>query len=473
MDRSKQTKIRKQDLHENELMLTAVGRATFEWFRRRQNPDTGLIFDRGPRAAPATIAGVGFGLTIYPIAVHRGWIKRADAVNYALKVLRVLANAKQGPDAEGCSGYKGYFYHFLDPKTGLRARAPEFWDSELSSIDTGLLMAGVRFAATYFDQSTADEREIRVLSDRLYEGVEWTWLLTPDGAIGHGWTPEQGMIPNAYRGYSEALLLYLMALGSTSHPIPDASWQIVTGNPTIEKGYGKRYVSMPGTPLFCYQYPHCWVDFRGIRDALNRSLRIDWFENSKRATRAQHIYACQNPQGFRAYSDLDWGLTASDGPGSRAANIYHAVTRAFYGAPHERPAHKTLIKSINGQQREFRSYSERGAPHGFDDGTIAPTAAIGSLPMTPDLVLPTMRHWLLTRPELFSDEGFTDAFNPTFEPSQPSGWVDPERVAIDQGPIGIMIENYRSGFCWKVMHRDPALRQALTRAGFTGGWLGG
>jgi hypothetical protein len=469
--RNLQISSRKLYLRENELMLGTVGRATFEFFRKRQNPDTGLIFDRGPNPAPATIAGVGFGLTIYPIAVYRQWIKRADAVAYTLKVLRVLAQGKQGQDKAGCSGYKGFFYHFLDPKTGLRAMAPEFWDSELSSIDTALLMAGVRFAATYYDQQTADEQEIRMLCQRLYDGVEWTWLLHEEGTIGHGWTPEQGMIPNVYGGFSEALLLYLLALGSNTHPIPATSWGVLLANPVIEKGYGKQYVSMPGTPLFCYQYPHCWVDFRGIRDDLNRRMRIDWFENSRRATLAQHRYACLNPEGFRGYDALNWGLTASDGPGPRHDVIYEAVSKAFYQAPHLRPVHRIVTKIIDGKERTFRFYSERGAPHGFDDGTIAPTAAISSLPFAPELALPTMRHWLLTRPELFSDEGFTDAFNPTFDPDKPSGWVDPERVAIDQGPEGIMIENYRSGFPWEIMRRDPVLRQALIRAGFRGGWL--
>lgn len=440
-------KTRKERQSSDEVVLDRVQRATFQWFLDCQNKDTGLIWDRSRPGCPATIAGVGFALTVYPVAVKRGWILRDEAVAYALKVLRVLANAPQGDGKSGFSGHRGFFYHFLDPASGLRATAPTFWDSELSTIDTGLLMAGVSFARTYFSKRNGCEKEIRSLCTALLERAEWSWMIREDMKIFHGWTPENGIISHVYSGYSEALLLYLQALAPRNRPAPASCWTSLMDGVKAERFGGKPYIAMPGTPLFCYQYPHCWIDFDGIADDTNRRLGFDYFQNSVRATRAQHRYAVQNPNGWRGYDELDWGLTACDGPGNGT-------------------------KVVDNRERQFRGYSERGCPRGFDDGTIAPTAAISSIVYTPRKSLRTMRFWLKHRPEIFSDmSGFADAFNPTFDTSKPSGWVGSDRVAIDQGPIILMIENYRSRFVWKVMRKDRALRRALRRAGFTGGWL--
>lgn len=432
----------------DEEILDRVQRSTFQWFLDCQNHDTGLIFDRTRPGCPATIAGVGFALTAYPVAVHRGWIARSEAVAYALKVLRVLTSAPQGDGKSGFSGYRGFFYHFLDPATGLRATAPTFWDSELSTIDTGLLMMGVSFARTYFTKRNAEEKEIRALCTTLLERVDWAWMLRADMKIHHGWTPEKGTITHVYAGYSEALLLYLQALAPKKRPAPASCWTALMDGVKAEAlGGGRKYIAMPGTPLFCYQYPHCWVDFRGIADDTNRRLGFDYFENSVRATRAQHRYSVSNPNGWTGYNRLDWGLTACDGPGDGT-------------------------KVVDGRERSFRGYSERGCPRGFDDGTIAPTAAISSVAFTPKLSIRTVRYWLEQRPELWSDTaGFVDAFNPTHDLTKPSGWVGSDRVAIDQGPIVLMIENHRSEFVWKVMRKDRSLKRALLRAGFTGGWL--
>ncbi len=429
----------------DEQILERVQKATFQWFLDNQNDDTGLIFDR-TKPSPATIAGVGFALTAYPVAVNRKWIRRQVAVDYAVKVLRVLACAPQGDAPQGTSGYRGFFYHFLDPKTGLRAAPPEFWHSELSTIDTALLMAGVTFARAYFSRRNVIEDEIRRLCTQLLERVEWNWMVRTDYKILHGWTPEQGVIPHVYQGYSEALLLYLLALAPEENPVPSQCWTSLFDGVRAESLGGKPYIAMPGTPLFCYQYPHCWVDFRGIRDDINRRFGFDYFENSVRATKAQHHHSMENPNQWRGYSDLDWGLTACDGPGNGT-------------------------KSIDGKERIFRGYSERGAPRGFDDGTLAPTAAISSIPFTPRQSIRTMRYWLEQRPELFSDiSGFADSFNPTYDSTGPSGWIDDDRIAIDQGPIVLMIENYRSEFVWKVMSKDASLKRALRRAGFAGGY---
>ncbi len=443
--------------HANELLLERVARAHFQYFLDYQDRDTGLILDRTREDGPATIAGVGFALPAYAAASRRHWISRGEAIGYTLKVLRLLWAVPQGEEAHGRSGYRGFFYHFLDPKSGQRATAPRFWNSELSSIDTALLMAGVRFAAAFYKRDTPEEAEIRQLADQLYNRVEWSWLLRPDGLIGHGWSPEQGMIESVYSGYSEALLLYLLALGSPTDPVPDSSWQALCRHYQTANYTGKKqgtFITMPGTPLFCYQFPHCFVDFRGIKDDVNRELGFDYFENSRRATLAQHRYAVLNPENFVGYDHKNWGLTACDGPG------HHKAT-------------------VNGKERQFSWYRERGAPFGHDDGTIAPTAAMSSLPFAPKLVLKTASHWLKHRPELFSRHGFADAFNDSFRISPAPGgtssasatWVDQERIAIDQGPVVLMFENYRGGLIWQTMRRDPVLQRALKKAGFKGGWL--
>jgi len=427
--------------------LDTVQNAHFQFFKDMTNDKTGLVKDRSRDDSAASIAAVGFALSVYPIAAERGFISRKEASDWALKVLRTLWRAPQGPEPEGNSGYHGYFYHFLDPATGLRAAPPVYWHSELSSIDTALLMAGVRFARNYFDGNGADETEIRDLSDKLFNRVEWDWLLVrtidqnPNiGCLLHGWIPETGLIKNVYKGYSEAPLLYLLAMGSPTHAIPQTSWATFIGGAKTETFYRQRIIRCPGSPLFVYQYPHCFIDFRGIFDDNNRRVGFDYFENSRRATIAQHLYAKKNPKGFRGYDSLNWGLTACDGPG-------------------------------NGSNPKFLGYSERGCPDGTDDGTIAPTAALSSLPFTPSIVWPTLRYWLKYRPELFGKHGFVDAFNPTFDSTSESGWIDPETISIDQGPVLIMIENYRSQFAWKVMHKDEVLRKGLEQAGFVGGWL--
>lgn len=429
----------------DELMMERVQRAHFQYFLDYQCKETGLIHDR-TRKSPATIAGVGFALTAYPIAVKRQWISRADAISYTLKVLRNLSTVPQSESATGSNGYRGFFYHFLDPETGVRAVSPKWWNSELSSIDTALLMAGIRFARNYYVRDNSSEAEIRKLADAIYDRVDWQWLMRENKLIGHGWSPESGLIKHDYHGYSEALLLYLLAIGSGTHALPPESWKALFNENQEATHYKQHYIAMPGTPLFCYQYPHCWVDFRGINDDINRRLGFDYFQNSVRASKAQHQYAIENPKGFKDYNALDWGLTACDGPGDGK-------------------------KSWNGKEVEFRGYSERGCPAGFDDGTIAPTAAVSALPFLPEASIKTIRHWLENRPEIFSMHGFADAFNPTFDPLKPSGWVDEERLAIDQGPIVIMIENYRSGFPWWVMSGDAVIRRGLNRAGFRGGWL--
>jgi hypothetical protein len=428
-------------------LLGRVERAHFNYFLKNQNPKTGFVLDRSAPTSPASIAAIGFSLTAYACAVKRGWVSRKEALAYTTKVLETLYTTPQGDEASGTSGYRGWYYHFLEPDTGLRSTSPRYWNSELSTIDTALLMAGVLFARNYFSGVSAGEVHVRDLATKLYERVEWDWMFREDKVVLHGWTPENGVIKHVYKGYSEAPLLYILALGSPTHPAPDGAWQAYLADTTVAHNYDLDYIKMPGEPLFCYQYPHAWIDFRGIADGVAMKAGFDFFENSRRMALVHYRYAQDNPKKFAGYGGFDWGLTACDGPGDGK-------------------------KVVDGIDREFRGYSERGCPSGFDDGTIAPTAAVSSMPYVPEIAIPTIRYWLKNRPELFSDDGgFVDSFNPTFDRSKNSGWVGHDRIGIDQGPVVLMIENYRSGLIWSVMRKDRNLRTGLAKAGFRGGWL--
>lgn len=428
-------------------LLGRVERAHFNYFLKNQDPKTGFVLDRSDPSSPASIAAIGFSLTAYACAVKRGWVSRKEALAYTTKVLETLYAAPQGDGASGTSGYRGWYYHFLEPDTGLRATSPRFWNSELSTIDTALLMAGVLFVRNYFGGASGDEKHVRELATKLYERVEWDWMFREDKLVQHGWTPENGVITHVYRGYSEAPLLYILALGSPTHPAPQGAWEAYLADTTVSHAYDLDYVKMPGEPLFCYQYPLAWIDFRGIADGVVDKVGFDFFENARRMSLVHYRYAQDNPKKFAGYGGFDWGLTACDGPGD-------------------------FKRKIEGIDRVFRGYSERGCPSGFDDGTIAPTAAVSAMAYVPEISIPTIRYWLKNRPELYSDDGgFLDAFNPTFDRTTNSGWIGHHRIGIDQGPVVLMIENYRSGLIWSVMRKDQNLRKGLAKAGFRGGWL--
>jgi hypothetical protein len=419
---------------------------TFRFFWETANPKNGLIPDRYPTPSFASIAAVGFGLTAYPIGVERGYITRAEARQRVLVTLRFFLKA---PNEHG------FYYHFMDMKTGERAN-----DSEVSTVDTALLLAGVLFCQSYFDTQHPREVEIRRLADEIYRRVDWTWAQPRPPAVALAWTPEQGFSNIDWNGYNEAMLVYLLALGSPTHPISQQAWMLWTS--TYNKHWGTLYdqTYLSFAPLFGHQYTHVWVDFRGIRDAYMRLHGLDYFENSRRATYTQRRYAIANPQHWQAYGKNIWGMSASDGPG---------------------PASEPYL----GKECSFLRYAARGIGVGrvVDDGTIAPTAAISSLPFAPEIVVPaTLEMYRRFGSSIYSSYGFLDAFNPSFpasvapapgEPGRPqtAPWVDQDYVGIDQGPILAMIENYRSDLVWRVMRNDPYLRQGLERAGFSGGWL--
>jgi len=421
----------------DEKMLDQIQRAHFEYFLRQSDNVSGLTKDRSRQNSAASIAAVGFSLTAFGVAVDHGWISRELAADYTLKVLNTLWSGKQGSEPRGVNGNHGFFYHFLNCQTGERDDS-----CELSTIDTTLLLAGVLFCKNYYTAHSAKETQIRNLADKIYRRVDWNWAAHNTDRISMGWTPEHGFIERNWTGYDEASLLCLLAMGSPTHPTPASTWQKYMATAKIGSPYGRK--QMQFGPLFGHQYTQVWIDMRELQNATTKKVGFDFFQNSRAATLTQHDYAIDNPLKYDGYSALDWGLTACDGPGS-------------------------IDKIVGGRKRKFYNYVARGypsVPPSPDDGTIAPTAAAASLPFAPEIVLPTLRHWLKKRPEIFSSIGFRDAFNPTFDRSEPSGWVDPECIGIDQGPIVLMIENYRSASVWKVMARDSYIQTALKQAGF-------
>jgi hypothetical protein len=436
-------------------LLDDIAERTFRFFWETGNSANGLIPDRWPSPTFASIAAVGFGLTAYPIGVERGWISRAEARARTLTTLRFFDGLPSGEGETGVAGYKGFFYHFIDMHTGLRSSG-----CELSTVDTAMLHLGMLFAASWFDGDDPDEREIRKLADDIVARAEWPWFQKPDGAISMGWYPGEGFIERNWDGYNEGKMVYVLALGSRDHPVADGAWDIWTRPyPRFWRGEGSTRRLAFG-PMLGHQYSEMWIDFRGIHDATMRQAGLDYFENSKRATYADRAYCIANPGGWAGYGPNIWGLTACDGPGD-------------------------VILTIDGKKRQFFGYAARGPegePDGLDDGTLAPTAALGSLAFAPHICIPAAKALAAYGGGvLYGRYGFIDSFNPTFRDVKAAqkgkvdvnlGWVDDDYIGIDQGGILGAIANYRNDGVWRVMHRSAVIRRGLTRAGFTGGWLG-
>lgn len=432
--------------------LEELEKRTFQWFWDLAYAENWQTPDRWPTENFSSIAATGFGLAAYVIGSERGWVTRQQAAERTLRVLEVLKNLPQGNQFSGVAGYRGFFYHFLEVKTALR-----FKNIELSSIDTGLLMAGVLVAMTYFDQPNSTEKNIRDAADFLYRRVEFDWFLNEKNRLSMGWFPDRGFLESDWRGYNEAMVLLIMAMGSPTHPAPPEMWDSWCEPYYRAPFRGQDMVNFG--PLFGHQYSQMFIDFRGIRDKYMAKTGWDYFENSRRATLAQRNYCIENPRKFKGYSENIWGLTACDGP----ANI-------------EKPA-----EDPTGGCRKwnFQTYSARGvaADYLVDDGTIAPTAVGGSLPFAPEVCLPALEAMWNRFP--VGKYGFFDAYNETFtwqkewekgQAGQPF-WVDEDYLGIDQGPILIQIENYRSGLIWNILKRNKYIVAGLRAANFTGGWL--
>ena len=371
---------------------------TYGYFEREANPVNGLVPDNTKPHASATVGGSGHALACYAVGVQRGYISREHAIERTLATLRFFA--------------------------------------------------GILVAVAFFRRDTAEEREIRLLGDALYQRADWPWASNGGDAVSMGWTPESGFLPYRWTGYNEALFLYVLALGSPTHPVERRSYEAWASTYRWKCLYG--YEHLYGGPLFVHQLSHVWIDFRGLRDAYMRGKGIDYFENSRRATYVQRQYAIRNPRRFAGYGEHGWGITASDGPG---------------------PARRT----VDGIARRFWAYRARGVPFGPDDGTLSPWAVVASLPFAPEIVLPALAELERAHPDITGELGYKCSYNPTFATrgEGSGGWVSQGYYAIDQGPVVLMIENHRSELVWNLLRECPYVVTGLRAAGFEGGWLDG
>lgn len=424
-----------------EQQLQHLQQSAFAYFQHETNPLNGLVKDKTAADWPASIAATGMALASYPVAVERGFMTKSSAIDRTLNTLRFFWNSPQGPQADA-TGHRGFYYHFLDMQSGERA-----WHSELSTVDSAFFLAGALAAAEYFNDYTDQQREIRKLAEALYLRADWAWAQNGGKTITHGWTPENGFLPHRWEGYDEALLLYILGMGSPTHPLSADSYDSWASTYEWRNYYGVDYLHSP--PSFTHQLSHAWIDFRGIQDAFMRGKGIDYFENSRRATLIQQRYAIENPQRFSSYDGHSWGVTASDGPGPTSL-------------------------TIDGIDRHFYDYIGRGAPDGIDDGTLSPWSVVASLPFAPEIVIPSIYHFAHNL-ELHdcNSYGFKASFNATFRNEEdPSKiWISPFHFGLNLGPIVLMIENYRSGLLWKLMRGNRWINAGLLRAGFAGGWL--
>jgi hypothetical protein len=395
----------------DDALLEDLSKRSFMFFWEQADPNTGIVRDRartngspvdGGARDVGSIASTGFGLTGLCIAAERGWVPRAEAIGRARTTLRFFA--------ERITHEHGWFYHFVNIHTGARE-----WSSELSSIDTALLLAGVLTVRQCFGA----DGDVPRLADAIYRRVDFAWMLNGDPLVlSHGWKPESGFLTSRWDHYCELMILYLLGIGSPTHPIPADSWR-AWRRPTVTfEQYS--YVGGP-PPLFVHQYAHAWVDFRGRRES--DAARIDWWQNSVTATRAHKAFVLSLASEFPGYADNLWGITASD---SRKGYV------AWGGPPRD--------KQI--------------------DGTIVPCAAAGSLMFAPDITLPVIRDMRARFGDrIYGRYGFADAFHPT------DGWVNPDVIGIDLGITLLAAENLRTGRVWTWFMQNKEIPDAMSRAG--------
>ncbi len=420
---------------QEEAMLDSIQHKTFLYFLNEHHPEKGIVKDRAASWAPASIASTGFGIPCFAIGVERNYITRKQAAEITLNILKFFANSSQSADTNA-SGYKGFYYHFLRMNSGTRE-----WKCELSTIDTGILMMGIIFARNYYNLDDETEKQIRELAGFLLGRMDWDFMQMPangkhPNCISMAWSPEKGLLNHGWSGYNEGLFLYVLAAG--------------TGMKDVERSYQSwlstyewktPYKNLPHVifpPLFGHQFSQAFIDYRGLADKYMKEKGIDYFENSKRATYVQQQYAIENPKGWVGYDSLCWGFTASDGPGS----------------------------SYNFGDKKFEGYAGRGSS-GRDntiaeDGTIAPYGPMSSLPFAPEIVLPTIKSMNARYgSQLWGKYGYYDSFNPTAK------WVNNDFIGIDQGPMLMMIENFRTGLIWDFVMKDPIIQNGLEKLGYS------
>jgi len=420
---------------DDEAMLDSIQQKTFQYFLMEHHPEWGIVKDRTAAWAPASIASTGFGLPAFAVGVERNWITREEAAKITLNTLDFFVSSVQSADT-AVTGYKGFYYHFLKMNTGTRE-----WRCELSSVDTGLLLMGIIFARNYYNLDDEIEMRIRSQADLLLNRIEWDFMMMPDTGkyarqISMGWHPESGLHHMGWSGYNEALFLYILAAGTGMEDVAESYDSWLSSYKWQTPYEGLSHVAFP--PLFGHQFSQSFIDFRGIADVFMKEKGIDYFENSRRATYVQRQYAIDNPHGWVGYDSLCWGITASDGPTAK----------------------------YNFDDREFLGYAGRGTSgpdyNYFDDGTIAPYGPLSSLPFAPEIVLPTIKSINEKYGEkLWGKYGYYDSFNPT------AGWVNDDFIGIDQGPMLIMIENFRTGLVWNHVMQDPIIQKGLNILGFT------
>jgi hypothetical protein len=382
--------------------LEELERANFRYFWEQANPETGLVRDRcnvrrPDKSAVASIAATGFGLTALCIGVERKFITRSEAQQRVLNTLRFLW--KKLPN------HRGLFYHWANVETGQR-----IWDSEVSSVDTAILLCGILTSRQYFPHP-----EIHELASEIYNRVDWNWLSEDTPILPYGWSPEAGFLQYRWDDYSELMMMYLLGLGSDAHPLPANAWD--SWKRSIFEYDGVRYIGS-FAPLFIHQYSQAWFDFRGKRDRY-----ADYFKNSIIATRVHRQFCLDLASQFPDYSEDLWGITASD--------------------------------SIKG-------YAVWGGPPAIGpiDGTVVTCAAGGSLPFLPEeamRVLKTIKDRY--GQGTWSDYGFVDAFNPLTQ------WYDTDVIGIDVGVTMVMVENARTAFVWETFMKNPEAKRGMERAG--------
>ncbi len=431
----------KKEFKDYEEQLNHLQKDALSYFLGQMNPVTGLIADNNKPGSPASISATGMGVSCFICGAEKGYISREEALNRILLSLRFLKNSEQSKN-EDATGYKGFYYHFLDMETGKR-----MWDSELSTIDTAIMIAGILSAVHYFNREDKKEKEVCTLAVELYERIDWQWATNSKSYISHGWKPKTGFLKyNWDKGFSEAHILYILALGAPKHSISGELYKAWIETFEVKTIYDRKYFY--AGPLFIYQMSHLWIHFSGIRDKRNQEEDLDYFENSKQATCVQQSYAIENPHNHVGYHSLCWGITASDGPGPG-------------------------VRTVKGKKVKFYDYKARGVPYGPDDGTISPWAVIASLPFAPALVLETIEAEMnVIKPIENIGKGLYASFNPTYKKrKKDKEWVSEYQFGINQGPIIIMIENFQSQLIWNLLKACPAVQKGLRKGGFEGGWL--